>query len=249
MVDSDLLAKEAYFREQDLLDISDDEHEMCKSFDIIEQTREHGIPPPSSLARNPSSFLGPTPKELLAKFEAHTTRQRASGRRGAQRLERSITAPESDLSKEILLTGSQDDLPSETSSKRRKKTKKLSSLPVTPVKAQAPFYQRMGDIPRELKHGKNAKNATKIKLLPVHKQLFKDKVVYFYPNNDISMVQRMRIHKMIELGAAWIKSWRDDVTHVILDDECHTYTQLLEHLKMDKLPVTMTPTSADYANT
>jgi len=240
MSGNELHAKEAYFREQGLLGISDDEYEICESSRNIEQALENITPPQSVPVRGCGSFLGPTPKELLAKFEAHTTRQRATIRHNPQRLERTITAPELDTS---------NNFTSKSSSKMSGKTKILTSLPATPIKTQSPFYQRMGDIPRELKHSKNTKFATKIKLLPVHKQLFKEKVIYFYPNNDISMVQRMRIHKMIELGAAWVRSWRDDITHIILDEDCHTYSQLLNHLNMDSLPVISTPVPTDYADT
>ena len=95
----------------------------------------------------------------------------------------------------------------------------------------------MGVVPRELKNGKNIKPADDIKLLPESNQLLRGKVVYFYPNDDVSLVRRTRIHKVIQLGAAWVNKWRDDVTHVLVDDVNHTYTQLLRHLNRAGFPV------------
>ena len=59
----------------------------------------------------------------------------------------------------------------------------------------------------------------------------------FYPNDDISMARRQRIHKLIQLGAAWVTKWREDVTHVMVDDASYTYNQLLKHLNRAGFPV------------
>ena len=88
-----------------------------------------------------------------------------------------------------------------------------------------------------MKNGKNVKIADKIKLDPEHKQLLKGKIVYFFPNDDVSMARRRRLHRIIQLGAAWVKEWRDDVTYVIVDDDNHTYSQLLRNVNKAGFPV------------
>lgn len=110
------------------------------------------------------------------------------------------------------------------------KMKRVTSLPSLAGLDRLPFYKKMGVVPRELKNGKNVKLADNIKLEPESKQLLRGKIVYFYPNDDVSMVRRTRIHKVIQLGAAWVTKWRDDVTHVLVDDANYTYSQLLRHL-------------------
>jgi DNA polymerase IV len=230
MPDSELSSKEAYFQEQALLDISDDEHDFPgQSEDII--TRALGdsrAMPPPTLENQRSSFLGPTPKQRQAEFEAHTNKFRPATRESCLKLARSSTAPGPELTKSFPNTKSHSSRLSNVGS--ASKIKRISSLPEVASVNQTPFYKRMGTIPRELKNGKNVKPADNIKLEPEHKQLLKGKVVYFYPNDDISMVRRMRIHKVIQLGAAWVNRWRDDVTHIMLDDAGYTYSQLLRHV-------------------
>ncbi|KAJ4359055.1 hypothetical protein N0V95_002517 [Ascochyta clinopodiicola] len=114
--------------------------------------------------------------------------------------------------------------------------KRVTSLPNMTGLDQMPFYQQMGVVPRELKNGKNVKPADNIKLEPESKQLLRGKIVYFCPNDDISMARRTRIHKVIQLGAAWVNKWRDDITHVFVDDASYTYTQLLRHLNRAGFP-------------
>jgi len=237
MSQDDLSAKEAYFEEQALLDLSDDERDLpSESFNAIDRALEDSkAMPPPTLERQRSSFLGPTPKERLAEFETHATKQRAVTREFGPKLARSSTAPDSELTKSFPVTKPRGGpLPG---LQNANKLKRVSSLPDMASIDQMPFYKRMGAIPRELKNGKNVKPADNIKLEPDHKQLLKDKVVYFYPNDDISMVRRMRIHKVIQLGAAWVNRWRDDITHIMLDNMDYTYSQLLRHLNRPGLPV------------
>ncbi|KAF2856122.1 hypothetical protein T440DRAFT_438817 [Plenodomus tracheiphilus IPT5] len=228
MSNEELSAKETYFRDQDLLDVSDDEqYEAGESSKVIERSlAESKAMPPPSLMRYSSSFLGPTPKEKQASFEAHTKRQRATTREDAQKLESSTTAPEPGLAQSFPMNKPRLEPPGARVT-RGSKLKRTSSLPGLPV----PFYQRMGDIPREIGHGKKVGLALNIKVRPERTQLLKEKIVYFYPNDDISGARRRRIHKVIELGAAWVKSWRDDITHIILDDEAVTYDHILTHLR------------------
>lgn len=51
------------------------------------------------------------------------------------------------------------------------------------------------------------------------------------------MARRRRIHKVIQLGAAWVTNWRDDITHIMMDEDIYTYNLLLRHLKKTELPV------------
>jgi DNA polymerase IV len=228
MTDEELAAKEAYFNDQALLDLSDDEcdvpDEACEAFGRA--IAEAKPMPRPTLGRQPSSFLGPTPKERQAEFEAHATKQRAGVRETSLKLVRSSTAPEKDLTKSFPITEPRIQ-PAVGSAN---KLKRVASLPDTASVDQTSFYKQVGVIPREMRNGKNVKPASNIKLDPEPRQLLKGKIVYFYPNDDISMSRRMRIHKIIQLGAAWVNRWREDVTHVILDESTYTYAQLLRHL-------------------
>jgi hypothetical protein len=195
---------------------------------------------PPSNTRRPSSFNGPTPKEIQARadFEAHAT-ERRTNTRNIGHLTRSSTI--SGLETVIDFPVTRPRLASSSSSVRdeRKSLKRVFSLPEVGMESQVPFYKRVGVVPRDLKNGKNVKPAENIKLEPESKQLLRDKVIYFYPNDDVSMVRRMRIHKIIQLGAAWVRTWREDVTHVMVDDANHTYGQLLRHLNRAGFPVSV----------
>jgi DNA polymerase IV len=231
MSDQELAAKEAYFHEQALLDLSDDEgdlpEEASEAFGRAVAEAKVMLRP--ILGRQSSSFLGPMPKERQAEFEAHATKQRAGARGLGPKLVHSSTAPEKELTRSFPITKPRSEL--QPAIGIANKLKKLASLPdLASGMDQTPFYKQAGVVPREMKSGKNVKPADNIKLDPEHKQLLKGKVIYFYPNDDVSMVRRMRIHKVIQLGAAWVNRWRDDVTHVILDDTTYTYAQLLRHL-------------------
>ena len=236
MSDEELAAKQAYFDEQKLLDLSDDET-SCDNEIADRLERAMAEMPPRSLTRQPSSFLGPTPKEVKADFQAHTTRQRTIMRGETKTLTRSATAPEMELTQSFPVTKPRARQLSTVGGDAQSKMKRVTSLPKLVDLDQTPFYQQMGVVPRELTNGKNVKAADNIKLFPESRQLLRGKIVYFYPNDDISMVRRMRIHKVIQLGAAWVNNWRDDITHVLVDDANHTYTQLLRHLNRAGFPV------------
>ena len=237
MSNAKLAAKQAYFEEQKLLDLSDDEKsDENEAFDEIESAMAEGER--AKLVRQKSSgFLGPPPKETKAEFEAHAARRRAVNRDGNQPLVRSTTAPEAELMQSFPITKPRAWQSSHVNNNASGKTKRISSLPDMTGLDQTPFYQRMGVVPRELKNGKNVKPADNIKLEPESRQLLRGKVVYFYPNDDISMPRRTRIHMVIRLGAAWVNKWRDDITHVFVDDANRTYPQLLRHLNKAGLPV------------
>ena len=241
MSKDELSAKESYFEEQALLDLSDDERDIpSESFNIIDRALEDSkARPPPTLKKQNSSFLGPTPKERLAEFEAHSTKHRAVARETGPKLARSSTAPKSELTKSFPITKPRGS--PLLGLQNANKLKRVLSLPDLASVDTEPFYKRMGVVPREVKNGKNVKPANNIKLEAEQKQLLKDKIVYFYPNDDISMGRRMRIHKVIQLGAAWVNRWRDDITHIMLDDVNYTYSQLLRHLNRAGLPVSTYP--------
>lgn len=239
MSQQELTTKEAYFQDQALLDLSDDErHFPDEGAETIGHALAHSrAMPPPTLMKQSSSFLGPTPKERKAEFEAHTKRQRTTVRQDTHKLLRSSTAPEAELTESFLVVKPQNELAITRQGANSQKLKRVSSLPELTGKNLTPFYKQIGTIPRELKSGKNVKLAHNIKLEPEYKQLLQRKVVYFYPNDDISMVRRTRIHKIIQLGAAWVTRWRDDITHIMLDDASYTYSQLLRHLNKKDFPV------------
>ena len=46
----------------------------------------------------------------------------------------------------------------------------------------------------------------------------------------------MRIHKSLEFGATWAKTWEDEITHVIVDREL-SFEDVMTYLKLKSLPV------------
>ncbi|RYO58871.1 hypothetical protein AA0116_g7030 [Alternaria tenuissima] len=235
MPDSELAAKEAYFKEHELMDTSNDAQDtLDNSANKLEQAlRESRSTRPTSLTRQTSSFLGLTPREA---FEAHTRKLRETERQAGHKPMRSPTAPESER-----IRGSPATKPrgrtTATSAGPKIKLRRVLSLPETADIDLTPFYIRVGDVPRECGNKRNPKPAINIQLDPEYKQYLKGKVVYFYPpNDDILTTRRRRIHKVIQLGAAWVKTWREDITHVIVDDDQYTYMSLLKHLNMPGLP-------------
>ncbi|KAF2002810.1 hypothetical protein P154DRAFT_461715 [Amniculicola lignicola CBS 123094] len=242
MSDKELAAKIAYFKDQELLDISDDDTGFPdEGYEKAQRAfADFKAMPPPRLLRQNSSFLGPTPKERKAEFEAYTAQQRESLRAVNHPLQRSATAPEPAVTKSFS-SAIPNQRPSssnlaETGKRRRlKHTASLPDLVSANADNNIPFYRRMGVVPRAISNAKTAKPVD-IKLEPEHKQLLKGKIIYFFPNDDISAARRLRIHKIIQLGAAWVTNWREDITHIMVDDGGHTYSQLLRHLNKAGLP-------------
>ncbi|KAL5116563.1 hypothetical protein ACEQ8H_005559 [Pleosporales sp. CAS-2024a] len=234
MDNNDLATKAAYFEEQALLDVTDDEQDFPDNgISEIDRALKDAEPISSPiLEKTKGSFLGPTPKERRAEFKTYSTQHRTAAR--ALALTRSTTAPEAKPTRILPVTQQRTNrsLPIQSTNKLRRHV----SLPDIAGLDSVPFYKRLGAIPRELRNGKTVRPADKIRLEPEHKQLLKGKIIYFYPNDDISMARRTRIHKVIQLGAAWVKEWRDDITHIMLDDANYTYSQLLRHLNKTALP-------------
>jgi DNA polymerase IV len=218
-----LQEKIAYFEQQELADISDDENEV-RDEAFLKMGREladlQAMPAPPKFARHPSSFLGPTPKEQQRAFEAAAAK-RPPSRPGMSGLKRSATAPDVDVTNPVTKRRRSPD--------HQDLLKRTTSLPDIKAQDDTPFYIWVGEVPREMKK-KNAKPADNIKLEPEAKQILRGKIVYFYPNDDISMARRLRIHKCIQLGAAWTRTFRADISHVMFDEGNHSYAQFLRHI-------------------
>ncbi|KAE8349313.1 hypothetical protein BDV28DRAFT_141497 [Aspergillus coremiiformis] len=76
--------------------------------------------------------------------------------------------------------------------------------------------------------GKKKRIAT-LKSVPEQQQIFKGLVFFFFPNNDVSPLRRLRIQRAQEYGALWARTWGDNVTHVIVDKGL-TFQEVLRHL-------------------
>ena len=237
MSENALAMKEAYFKEQELLDILDDEHDIPDaSVGRLERAlKDSKAMRPPALRKQTSSFLGATPKERQAEFETHSRKQRAIERQTTQQMTRSSTAPEQGLTKMVPVTKPRTRSSAVVGAKST--LNRVSYSPETAGKDTTPFYIQMGDIPRECR-GTRPKPATNIGLKPESQQYFKGKIMYFYPSHDITQPRRSRIHKVIEFGAAWAKEWKENITHVIIDDgyDVRTYDQLLRDPNIPGIP-------------
>ncbi|KAJ5832246.1 hypothetical protein N7474_000557 [Penicillium riverlandense] len=80
------------------------------------------------------------------------------------------------------------------------------------------------------------RRVSSVKSIPAEQQIFKDLVFYFFPNNDISPLRRLRIQRAQEYGAQRASEWGANVTHVIVDKGL-TFHDLLTHLKLESFPV------------
>ncbi|PVI08463.1 hypothetical protein DM02DRAFT_679133 [Periconia macrospinosa] len=230
--------KKTYFKEQELQSDSEDQFLNEEYLNMGRALAEFQAMPPPRLPRGSGSFLGPTMKEAQREWTAQALRDSSTKRSRNSTLKRSWTESDSNATNDSAIsprkrgkmTQSVDDIHGKS-----KRTVSMSSL--DPTLDKIPSFVRMGAVPRELKNGKNVKLAEKIKLEPEDKQIFRDKIVYMYPNDDISMPRRYRIHKLIQLGAVWVTTWRDDITHILVDDSEHSYSQLLRHFNKAGLPV------------
>ncbi|EAW22824.1 DNA-directed DNA polymerase IV [Aspergillus fischeri NRRL 181] len=71
--------------------------------------------------------------------------------------------------------------------------------------------------------------------VPEEQQIFKNLVFFFFPNNDVSPLRRLRIQRAQEYGAIWAKTWEAHVTHVIVDKGL-MFQDVLKHLKLEAFP-------------
>ncbi|KAF2842454.1 putative DNA polymerase POL4 [Patellaria atrata CBS 101060] len=96
-----------------------------------------------------------------------------------------------------------------------------------------------------MKGKRNKGKEEKIVKQPEARQVFKGMYFYFYPNNTINEVRRVRIIKAIEFGAEWVKDWQEGITHVVVS-KGHTYPHLLKFLKMPSLPIDIVVVNDDF---
>ncbi|KAL4905883.1 hypothetical protein BDW74DRAFT_167542 [Aspergillus multicolor] len=83
--------------------------------------------------------------------------------------------------------------------------------------------------------GKHKRGVLAAKIIPEQQQILRGLVFFFFPNNDVSPLRRLRIQRAQEYGALWAKAWREDITHIIVDKGLQ-YEEILKHLKMDTVP-------------
>jgi DNA polymerase IV len=71
--------------------------------------------------------------------------------------------------------------------------------------------------------------------VPEEQQIFKNLVFFFFPDNDVSPLRRLRIQRAQEYGATWAKTWEAHITHVIVDKGL-MFQDVLKHLKLEAFP-------------
>ena len=81
--------------------------------------------------------------------------------------------------------------------------------------------------------------------LPDSQQIFKGLSFFFFPNNDVAPIREFRIRKAMEWGATWIKTWKQEVTHIVMDKNL-AYNDLLTFLKLQNLPSHVVLVNEDY---
>ncbi|KAL8770045.1 MAG: hypothetical protein Q9209_004083 [Squamulea sp. 1 TL-2023] len=92
--------------------------------------------------------------------------------------------------------------------------------------------------------GKRKRGQT-LEVLPEAQQIFRGLRFYFLPDDDVAPARKLRITKVLERGAIWIKHFENDVTHIIVDKSL-TYNDLLKYLKRTSIPVGVNPDQALY---
>ncbi|MCJ1388601.1 hypothetical protein MMC18_001448 [Xylographa bjoerkii] len=88
------------------------------------------------------------------------------------------------------------------------------------------------EVPKAMRKRKRGQS---LELLPESQQIFKGKVFYFLPNNDIAPARRFRILRAQERGALWVKEWQANVTHLVVDNTL-SYNDVLKYLKLSAIP-------------
>ncbi|OJJ49684.1 hypothetical protein ASPZODRAFT_128188 [Penicilliopsis zonata CBS 506.65] len=92
---------------------------------------------------------------------------------------------------------------------------------------------------------KRRKTAASFKTVPENLQIFKDLTFFFFPNNDISPLRRLRIQKAQEYGARWARAYDGTVTHIIVDMNL-TWEDLVTYLKIKSFPVGISVVNEGY---
>ncbi|KAI4274586.1 MAG: hypothetical protein L6R38_006057 [Xanthoria sp. 2 TBL-2021] len=89
------------------------------------------------------------------------------------------------------------------------------------------------------------KRGRSLEVLPEAQQIFRGLRFYFLPNDDVAPARKLRITKVLERGATWIKEWTDDITHIIVDRNL-TYDDLLKYLKRSSIPANIAVVNEHY---
>ena len=93
--------------------------------------------------------------------------------------------------------------------------------------------------------GKKRKRGQSFNGFPDSQQIFKGLSFFFFPNNDVAPIRKFRIRKAMEWGAVWTKTWKQEVTHIIMDKNL-AYIDLLTFLKLQNLPSHVVLVNEDY---
>ncbi|KAL8913159.1 MAG: hypothetical protein Q9171_001953 [Xanthocarpia ochracea] len=89
------------------------------------------------------------------------------------------------------------------------------------------------------------KRGRSLEVLPEAQQIFRGLKFYFLPNDDVAPARKLRIAKVLERGATWIKQWDNDITHIIIDRDL-TYNDLLKYLKRSSIPLNIAVVNEHY---
>ncbi|KAI4106514.1 MAG: hypothetical protein LQ339_002974 [Xanthoria mediterranea] len=89
------------------------------------------------------------------------------------------------------------------------------------------------------------KRGRSLEVLPEAQQIFRGLRFYFLPDDDVAPARKLRIAKVLERGAMWIKEWTEDITHIIVDRNL-TYADLLKYLKRSSIPANMAVVNEHY---
>ncbi|KAL1642382.1 hypothetical protein SLS58_005456 [Diplodia intermedia] len=222
---SPLSKKEQFYSTLDALD-DDEEQQPPDEGRLASQKMLAGFRSASAAPRLPAQ-----PRRVSSTFAGTPSPRRVSeARPGRPPLARTLSAP----APKSVLIHCRKKLPLAPSSPPQ-----VASSPIRPSKEvimpsspPRPTLEQLKQMPRAPGKGKKVAN---IKLQPESRRIFTDLVFFFFPNNDINGVRRMRIAKAIEYGASWVKEWCDHVTHVIVDKDL-TLEDLKTFLKLDDLP-------------
>ena len=95
------------------------------------------------------------------------------------------------------------------------------------------------------KLGKKRKRGQSFDALPDSQQIFKGLSFFFFPNNNVAAARGFRIRKAMEWGALWIKTWKDGITHIVMDKNL-SCKDLLTFLKVPTVPRDVVVVNEDY---
>ncbi|PYH88687.1 putative DNA polymerase POL4 [Aspergillus ellipticus CBS 707.79] len=82
-------------------------------------------------------------------------------------------------------------------------------------------------------------------VIPEQQQIFRGLVFFFFPNNDVSPLRRLRIQRAQDYGASWERTWGNNVTHVIVDKGL-TFQDVLKHLGQETFPASIALVNESY---